>query len=68
MTDLLTDLKRVTVNLVGPITPASDNGKRYILTVINYATRYPEAVALFEDRHYHCGRGFAGDIQSCGTV
>ena len=38
--------KRVAVDLVGPITPASDRGHRYILTLVDYATRYPEAVAL----------------------
>ena len=36
--------KRVAVNLVGPITPASKRGHRYILTFVDYATRYPEAV------------------------
>ena len=34
------------VDLVGPIQPVSDSGKRYILTLVGYATRYPEAVAL----------------------
>ena len=38
--------QRVGIDLVGPITPASSSGKRFILTVIDYATRYPEAVAL----------------------
>ena len=38
--------KRVAVDLVGPITPASDRGHRFILTLVDYATRYPEAVAL----------------------
>jgi len=38
--------QRIGVDLVGPITPASSSGKRYILTVVDYATRYPEAVAL----------------------
>ena len=38
--------KRVAVVLVGRITPASDRGHRYILTLVDYATRYPEAVAL----------------------
>ncbi len=32
--------KRVAVDLVGPIAPASNSGKRYIFTVIDYATRY----------------------------
>ena len=38
--------KRVTIDLVGPIAPASDKEHRYILTLMDYATRYPEAVPL----------------------
>ena len=41
-----TQFKRVSVQLVGPIEPRSDKKSRYILTMIDYATRYPEAVAL----------------------
>ncbi|GFO40116.1 gypsy retrotransposon integrase-like protein 1 [Plakobranchus ocellatus] len=37
---------RIAVDLVGPILPASENGNRYILTVVDYCTRYPEAVPL----------------------
>ena len=38
--------QRIAMDLVGPIVPLSERGNRYILTVIDYATRYPEAVAL----------------------
>ena len=38
--------KRVAIDLVGPITPASEKGHRYILTLVDYATRYPEAVPI----------------------
>ena len=38
--------KRVAVDLIGPIEPASEAGHRYILTLVDYATRYPEAVPL----------------------
>eukprot|EP00057_Strongylocentrotus_purpuratus_P000907 XP_001186509.2 PREDICTED: uncharacterized protein LOC754648 [Strongylocentrotus purpuratus] len=38
--------RRVAMDLVGPIEPATSKGNRYILTVVDYATRYPEAVAL----------------------
>ena len=41
-----TPFKRVAVDIVGPIEPPSDKKSRYILTMIDYATRYPEAVAL----------------------
>ena len=38
--------RRVAVDLVGPIAPCSERGHRYILTVVDYATRYPEAEVL----------------------
>jgi hypothetical protein len=37
---------RVGIDLIGPITPKSDRGHRYIVTVVDYATRYPEAAPL----------------------
>ena len=39
-------LKRVAVDLIGPITPASDKGHRYAFTLVDYAIRYPEVVPL----------------------
>ena len=41
-----TPFERVAVDLIGEIKPKTDRGHRWILTVIDYATRYPEAVAL----------------------
>ena len=38
--------KRVAVDIVGPIAPASERGHRYILTLVDYATRYPEAIPV----------------------
>lgn len=38
--------KRVAVDIVGPIKPRAESGNMYILTLVDYATRYPEAVAL----------------------
>ena len=38
--------KRVAIDLIGPISPPSEEGHRYILTLVDYATRYPEAVPL----------------------
>ena len=34
------------MDLVGPISPASEKEHRYILTLLDYATRYPEVVPL----------------------
>ena len=42
----VTSFKRVIVDIVGPIEPRSEKRNHYILTMIDYATRYPEAVAL----------------------
>jgi len=41
-----TPFDRIAVDLIGLIAPASEKGNRYILTMVDYATRYPEAVAL----------------------
>ncbi|GFR75793.1 Gypsy retrotransposon integrase-like protein 1 [Elysia marginata] len=41
-----TPLKRVAMDTVGPINPPSEAGHRFILTLIDYATRYAEAVPL----------------------
>ena len=38
--------KRIAIDLVGPIYPVSEKGNRYILTIVDFATRYPEAIAL----------------------
>ena len=41
-----TSFKRVAIDLVGPIRPPGEEGHRYILTLVDFATRYPEAVPL----------------------
>lgn len=38
--------ERIAVDLVGPIQPCSERGHRYILVMMDYATRYPEAAPL----------------------
>ena len=38
--------RRIAMDLIGPIEPVTTKGNRFILTVVDYATRYPEAVAL----------------------
>ena len=41
-----TPFKRIAIDIVGPINPMSERKNRYVLTVVDYATRYPEAVPL----------------------
>ena len=38
--------QRIAIDLIGPIQPPSGRGHRWILTVVDYATRYPEAIPL----------------------
>ena len=38
--------ERVAVDIVGPINLRSSNGYKYILTLVDFSTRWPEAVAL----------------------
>ena len=41
-----TPFERVAVDIVGPINPRSSDGYKYILTLVDFSTRWPEAVAL----------------------
>ena len=41
-----TSFKRIAVDIFGPIAPLSEAGHWYILTLVDYATRYPEAVPI----------------------
>ncbi|GFS13560.1 Gypsy retrotransposon integrase-like protein 1 [Elysia marginata] len=41
-----TPFKRVAMDIVGPINPPSEAGNRFILKLIDYATRYAEEVPL----------------------
>ena len=41
-----TPFKRVVVDIIGPIAPPSEAEHWYILTLVDYTTRYPEAVPL----------------------
>ena len=40
--------EKVSIDLMGPIIPASDRGNRYILMLIDFTTRWAECVALKE--------------------
>lgn len=41
-----TPFERVAIDIIGPLTPTSEKGNRYILTMVDFASRYPDAVAL----------------------
>ena len=38
--------QKIAIDLIGPICPLSDSCHRYILSVVDYATCFPEAIAL----------------------
>ena len=37
---------KIAIDLIGPIDPPSQRGHRWVLVIIDYATRYPEAIPL----------------------
>ncbi|XP_040075237.1 uncharacterized protein LOC120847507 [Ixodes scapularis] len=41
-----TPFHRVGIDIIGPINPGSESGSRYVLTVVDFATRYPDAIPL----------------------
>ena len=41
-----TPMERIAIDLVGPIQPTTEAGHRYILTILDIATRYPEAIPM----------------------
>ena len=41
-----TPFDRVAVDLVGPVFPPTEKGNKYVLAMMDYATRYPEALPL----------------------
>ena len=43
---ITTPFYRIGIDLVGPILPASSAGHKYILTLIDYASGFPEAIPL----------------------
>ena len=47
---------------MGPLSPLSSQGHRYILTIIDVATRYPEAVPLKDNLSRICRRGFVDNF------
>ncbi|XP_075141564.1 uncharacterized protein LOC142217269 [Leptodactylus fuscus] len=56
----------VAVDLIGPLSIPSRTGKRYILTVVDYATRYPEAVALSSTRADVVAKALVGIFSRVG--
>ena len=38
--------QKIAIDLVGPIAPATERGNRFILTIVDSATRWPEAIPL----------------------
>ena len=64
---------RVVIELVGPTAAASDKGHRYIINLVDYATRYPEAVPFTDiDKEtvaerlveIYCGVGVPDEVLS----
>ena len=41
-----TPFHRVAIDLVGPLIPMSSEGHQYVLTLVDYASSYPEAIPM----------------------
>ena len=61
-----TPFKKITMDIVGPL-PRSSSGKRFILVICNYATRYPEAVALRSVDASHIAKELINFFASVGV-
>ena len=42
-----TPFNRIAIDIIGPL-PKTEEGHNYILTVVDFTTRYPETMALIE--------------------
>ena len=60
-----TPFKRIAIDIVGPL-PRTKSGNRYMLTVCDYATRYPEAIPLSNIRAETVARALIGIFSRVG--
>ena len=61
-----TPFKRIAMDLVGPL-PRTKRGNRFILTICDYATRYPEAIALSSTEASQIARELIGMFARVGV-
>ena len=57
---------RVAIDIIGPLNK-TDRGHRYILTVVDVATRWPEAIPLKETTSEHVAEALLGVFNRLGT-
>ena len=57
--------KRIAVDIIGPL-PRSRSGKRYVLAICDYATRYPEAIPLHSTDASHIAEALIGVFSRMG--
>ena len=57
--------KRIAVDIIGPL-PRSCSGKRYVLVICDYATRYPEAIPLHSTDASHIVEELTGVFARVG--
>ena len=53
------------MDIIGPL-PRSHSGKRYVLVICDYATRYPEAIPLHSTDASHIAEGLMGVFARVG--
>ena len=58
--------QRIAMDLVGPL-PRTQRGNRFILTICDYATRYPEAIPLSNTEAVRITRELVGEFARVGV-
>ena len=56
---------RIAMDIIGPL-PCSHLGKRYVLVICDYATRYPEAIPLHSTNACHIAEELMGVFTRVG--
>ena len=62
-----TPFERVAIDVIVPIIPASDRGNQFVLTMVDYATRYPEAIVLKDEKAETVAEALVGIFSRVGV-
>ena len=59
--------KRIAMDIIGPL-PRSRSGKRYVLVICDYATRYPKAIPLHSTDASYIAEELIGSVCKSGDT
>ena len=55
-------LQRVAVDILGPINPPTAKGSRYVLVVVDYLTKWAEALPMTSQTAVECAKTFVTEF------